>query len=54
MFTKKYIEESINILNKIEIKKLEKIISVIANVRKNKEEFFFLELVVVQQTHHMR
>ena len=42
MFTKKYIEESINILNKIEIKKLEKIISVIANVRKKQGRIFFL------------
>ena len=39
MFTKKYMKESINILNKIEIK-VRKIISVIANVRKKKEEFF--------------
>lgn len=42
MFTKKYIEESINILNKIEINKLEKIISVIANVRKKQGRIFFL------------
>ncbi len=42
MFTKKYIEESINILNKIEIDKLEKIISVIASVRKKQGRIFFL------------
>ena len=42
MFTKKYIEESIKILNKIEIDKLEKIISVIANVRKKQGRIFFL------------
>ena len=42
MFTKKYIQESINILNKIDINKLEKIISVISKVRKNKGRIFFL------------
>ncbi len=42
MFTKKYIEETINILNKLEINKLEKIISVIANVRKKQGRIFFL------------
>ncbi len=42
MFTKKYIKESINILNKIDVNKLEKIISVISKVRKNKGRIFFL------------
>ncbi len=42
MFTKKYIKESINILNKIDVNRLEKIISVISKVRKNKGRIFFL------------
>ena len=42
MFTEKYIKESINILNKIDVNRLEKIISVISKVRKNKGRIFFL------------
>ena len=42
MFVKKYIKESIDILNKIDVNKLEKIISLIANVRRNKGRIFFL------------
>ena len=42
MFVKKYIKESIDILNKIDVNKLEKIISLITNVRRNKGRIFFL------------
>ena len=42
MFTKKYIKESVDILQDIDVDKLEKIISLIANVRKLKGRIFFL------------
>ena len=42
MFTKNYIKESIDILNNIDLVKLEKIIALIANVRKTKGRIFFL------------
>ena len=42
MFTKKYIKESVDILQNIDVDKLEKIISLIANVRKLKGRIFFL------------
>ncbi len=42
MFTKNYIKESIDILNNIDLVKLEKMIALIANVRKTKGRIFFL------------
>tara|TARA_B100001057_G_scaffold469929_1_gene530732 strand:+ start:804 stop:1385 length:582 start_codon:yes stop_codon:yes gene_type:complete len=42
MFTKNYINESIEILNNLDVEKLEQIISLIAKVRKTKGRIFFL------------